>query len=70
MEASKNGHVEVVKLLLNNGATETINEKDNDGKTAIDFTRDDEIKKLLNEAMRKQKMQKFKNKINGFFGRE
>ncbi len=68
MRASERGDVEVVKLLLNNGADVTITK--DDGKTAIDYTRDDEIKKLLNEAMRKQKVQKFKNKISALFGRE
>jgi hypothetical protein len=47
-----------------------VDEKDIDGKTAIDYTVNDKIKKMLNDALRKQKVQKFKNKISGFFGRE
>jgi ankyrin repeat protein len=68
MKASKNGHVEVVEALLSMGAK--VDEKDIDGKTAIDYTVNDKIKKMLNDALRKQKVQKFKNKISGFFGRE
>ncbi len=68
IKASIYGKVEVVEALLSMGAK--VDEKDIDGKTAIDYTVNDKIKKLLNEAMRKQKVQKFKNKISGFFGRE
>ena len=65
------GHVEVVKALLSRGAK--VDEKDNKGKTAIDWAYNDEIWKMLIQALMKQKVQKFKNfknKISGFFGRE
>ena len=51
--ASEKGHVEVVKALLDAGAK--VDEKNNDGKTAIDFTYHVKIKTMLNDALRKQK---------------
>ena len=36
----------------------------------VDLTKKLEIQKTLREALIKQKVQKFKNKISGFFGRE
>ncbi len=50
--ASQYGHVEVAKALLDAGADVTITK--NDGYTAIDCTINDEIKKLLNEAMERK----------------
>ena len=68
--ASYHGHVEVVKALLDAGAK--VDEKNDKGYTAIDFTSDDEIKKLLNEAMRKpkekQNEQTFKSRRESSFG--
>ena len=63
-----NQHVECVEKLIELGADVTI--KNNEGKTAIDLTDDDEIKKMLKEALRKQKVMNVKNKISGLFGRE
>ena len=69
--ASCYGYVEVVKALLDAGADVTI--ANNDGITAINCTRNYEIKKMLREALRKQKEKQnektFINKISGFFGR-
>ncbi len=56
IEASQRGNVEIVKALLDAGADVTIT--NNKGYTAIDCTSDDEIKKLLNDALRKQKEKK------------
>ena len=53
IKASWYGNVEVVKALLDAGADVTI--INNEGKTAIDYAGNDEIKKLLNDALRKQK---------------
>ena len=58
---------EVIKALLDAGAK--VDEKNNGGNTAIDLTDDDEIKKMLRKALRKQKMMNVKNKISDFFGR-
>lgn len=44
-QASSRGHVEIVKLLLKKGAD--INAKNNEGKTAIEVTKSEEIKKIL-----------------------
>ena len=45
--ASKSGHVDIVRLLLNNKAD--INLQNKDGKTAYDLAQTDEIKNLLKE---------------------
>ena len=56
MIASKRGRVEIVKALLEADADVSI--KNKYGNTAIDYTSDDEIKKMLNDALRKQKEKK------------
>ncbi len=77
--ASQHGHVEVVEVLLDAGAK--VDETNNHGKTAIDYTSNDEIKKLLNEAMKRKKERAKKatqetsendvwSKIGKLFGRE
>jgi len=45
MVASMNGHADVVKLLLEKGANPDL--KDNEGKTAMDYAGDPDIKNLL-----------------------
>ena len=66
MWASWCGCLDVVKALLSRGAK--VDEK------AIDYTSDDEIKKMLRKALIKQKEKQnektFINKISGLFGRE
>ena len=66
--ASSRDRVEVVKTLIEHGAK--VDEKDNDGDTAITRTSNYEIKKMLREVLRKQKMMNVKNKISDFFGIE
>ena len=48
MNASYNGHLKIVKFLIENGAD--INIKNNDGKTALDLAKTEEIKKVLRKA--------------------
>ena len=71
MWASDRGHVEVVEALLDAGADVSI--KNKYGNTAIDYISDDEIKKMLREALRKQKEKQNEqiiiNRKSGFFGR-
>jgi ankyrin repeat protein len=55
MWAADYNSVEIVELLLKNGAK--VDDTDNEGKTALDYAKKDEIKKLLLEAMEKQKQQ-------------
>jgi ankyrin repeat protein len=45
MVASVNGNTEIVKLLLEKGANPTL--KDKEGKTALDYAGNPDIKKLL-----------------------
>ena len=69
--ASRHERVAVVEALLDAGADVTIT--DNKGYTAIDNTSDDEIKKMLKEALRKQKEKQNEqiviNKRSDFFGK-
>jgi ankyrin repeat protein len=46
--ASQNCYTDIVNLLLNKKAN--VNLRNNDGKTAYDFAKTDEIKKLFKEA--------------------
>jgi ankyrin repeat protein len=50
--ASAHGNTEVVKLLLENGANPDL--KTIEGKTAYDYAKNDEIKTLLTNYMKKQ----------------
>ena len=43
--ATSEGNIEMVKFLLKNGANKDL--KDNEGSKAIDYTDNEEIKKLL-----------------------
>ena len=45
MNASYNGHLEIVKFLIENGAD--INIKNNDGKTALDFAEENDYKNII-----------------------
>ena len=44
-DACENGHPDIVKVLMLNGADLKIT--NNDGKTALDVTEDDDIRKLI-----------------------
>ena len=48
MAASVNGHADVVRLLLANGANPDL--KNNEGKTAIDYAENSSVKRLLERA--------------------
>ena len=48
MWASLEGHLEIVKYLVKNGAD--INIKNEDGNTALDWAATEEIKELLRKA--------------------
>jgi len=47
MVAAVNGRIEMVKILLENGAAKTINVKDNKGRTALNRAKTKEIVDLL-----------------------
>ena len=53
MEASSDGNLETVKLLIENGAD--VNIKNNDGKTALDLAdfEDEDMKEVLRKAIAK-----------------
>ena len=48
MAASLNGHTEIVKLLMEKGANQGL--KNNEGKTALDYAENSDIKRLLEEV--------------------
>jgi ankyrin repeat protein len=49
MVASMNGYAEIVKLLLEKGGNPSL--KDNEGKTALDYAGNPDIKNLLKRSV-------------------
>ncbi len=53
IEATRGGHLEIVRLLLENGAD--VDAKNSKGKTVFSYRPNDEIKSVLQEAREKAK---------------
>ena len=53
MSAARNGHTDTVKLLIDHGAD--VNHADNDGTTALDVVRTDEIKQIIQDYIQQQR---------------
>jgi ankyrin repeat protein len=68
MEASQSGHKEIVELLIEKGAD--VNQKDNNGRTALIIAKDDKTKKAIIEAVKKKHEKTGENVIVQGFERE